>query len=480
MHLRVRTALLVLSSTFITVSCGDSGGPTDPLDPITIETESLAEAIEGQGYGQQLEAVGGSGGYSWVLAAGSLPAGLTLAPAGAISGTPIAPGTASFRVRATDGSGQNATADLSIAVVQALGIHTWTLAEGMVAEPYAAQLQAVGGRGTLTWSVTGGDAASWLAISSGGALSGTPGSAGVYSVTVAVSDASGQQATRTLSVVVLAPLAVAEISLPIATQGRAYAVQLVATGGAGAYGWSIESGVLPAGVELASGGALTGTPGDAGAFPFTARVTDGGGRTATRSLSLTVERAPTIQNQSLPPADVDVAYDEQLTATGGTGTYSWSVVEGALPDGLTLSAAGAISGTPTALGSATFTVQVTDEASATHTRAFTIVVAEIQALASGVAVTGIGDEAGSVRYYSVEVPAGAARLTVAISGGTGDADLYVRRALLPGLHTYDCRPLREGNQETCTFNAPAAGHWYIALRGFTTYAGVDLVATVEQ
>lgn len=476
MHVRVRAALIVLPAVLMAVSCGD-GDPTDPFDPVSIETESLAEAIEGQGYSQQLEASGGSGGYGWVLAAGSLPSGLTLTPGGAISGTATAPGTSSFRIRATDGAGQTATADLSIAVLQTLAIHTGSLAEGVVGEGYSAQLQAVGGRGTYTWSVTGGDASSWLAISSVGALSGTPVGSGASTVTVAVADESGQEAVRQLPIVVLDPLAVAPSDLPAATQGRAYAAQLVATGGDGVYTWSVESGTLPTGVALANGGALTGSPEDAGTFAFTALVTDGADRIATRSISLTVEPAPTIQTGSLPPGDMGVAYTAELVATGGTGTYSWSLVDGALPDGLTLAAGGAISGTPTTLGSATFTVQVTDEAPSSHMRELTIVVADIDELTSGVPVTGIAGEAESVRYYAIEVPTGATQLTVAISGGTGDGDLYVRESALPGEFAYDCRPLRQGNEETCTMASPAAGAWYIMLRGYTAYTGVTLVAT---
>lgn len=472
-------ALPMLATLLVTAACDDENGPTAPADPVTIETDALAEAVEGQGYSQQLEATGGTGGYSWVLAAGSLPAGVTLAPAGAISGTPIAPGMASFRIRATDSSGQSVTADLSIVVVQALAIHTATLPPAVVDEAYTVQLQAVGGRGTRAWSVTGGNAATWLTISSEGTLSGASTAAGVSSFTVSVSDESGQVATRELAITTLAPLAIAEVSLANGTEGRAYAAQLVATGGVGAYAWSVESGALPAGVALGSSGALTGTPSVAGTFPFTVEVADDEGRTATRALSLTVERAPTIQTQSLPPADVGVPYSAQLTATGGTGAYSWAVTAGALPAGLTLSGAGAITGTPTMLESAAFTVQVTDEASVTHSRALTIAVAEIQELTSGVAVGGLEGEAASVRYFSIDVPTGATKLTVVISGGTGDVDLYVRRALLPMQFTYDCRPLREGNQETCTFSSPAAGQWYVMLRGFAAYAGVELVATVE-
>jgi hypothetical protein len=272
-------------------------------------------------------------------------------------------------------------------------------------------------------------------------------------------------------------LAVAPITLPAATQGRAYAAQLVATGGDGVYTWSLQSGGLPTGVVLTTGGALAGTPTDSGAFTFTARVGDGAGRTAARSLTLTVQPAPSIQTSSLPAAEVGAAYAAQLVATGGTGAYTWSVTEGALPVGLTLSAGGAISGTPTAVGSTTFTVQVSDAAATSHSRAFTLVVTDVGALASGVPVTGLAGDSESARYYSVEVPAGATRLTVGISGGTGDVDLYVRHGALPMEYTYDCRPLRSGNDETCTFTPPAEGRWFIMLRGHAAYAGVSLVAS---
>jgi hypothetical protein len=445
-------------------------------DPVSVQTDSVAEAIEGQGYSQQLEATGGSGGYSWVLAAGSLPSGLALSPAGMISGTPVAPGTSSFRVRATDSGGRSATADLSIPVVQALAVHTWTLPEAEVGEDYVAALQAVGGRGMLTWSLSG-EAASWLTVSPTGALSGRPTAAGSSTVTVAVADESGQQATRPLTIVVRAPLGVAESALPAATQGRPYAAQLVATGGDGAYTWTLERGTLPTGVDLATSGALTGTPANGGEFTFTAQVNDGAGRVATRSLSLVVERAPTIQTGSLPPGQAGEPYTVQLVATGGTGAYAWSVMDGALPVGLTLSPSGVVSGTPAAVGSATFTVRVTDEAAATHSRPFTLIIAEIVELSSGVAVTGIAGEAGSVRYYAIAVPPGAGQLTIATSGGTGDVDLYIRHGALPQEYVYDCRPFRPGNAETCTVSAPAAGYWYIMLRGYAAYAGVSLIAS---
>jgi len=478
-HTRPLNPLVAMLCVLSVVACGDDPtGPLPPAAPVSITTPGLAEAIEGLGYGQQLEAAGGSGSYSWVLAAGSLPSGLSLSPSGAISGTPVAPGTSSFRIRATDSGGRSATTDLTISVVQALALHAGAVPDGVVGSPYSLQLQAVGGRGTLTWSVSGGDAASWLSVSGTGQLSGAPPASGASTVTVTVTDESGQQATRTVALFVLDPVGVAEILLPVATQGRVYAAQLVATGGDGVYMWTLAGGALPPGVLLATSGALAGTSGEAGTFTFTVRAADRGNRVAERTLSLSVEPSPTIQTTSLAPGVPGVPYAAQLIAAGGTRAYTWSLTDGALPSGMTLSADGAISGTPTALGSATFTVQVTDEAGASHSRTFTLAVAPVEPLVNGIPVSGIEGAAGHVRYFGIEVPTGASQLIVTISGGAGDVDLYVRRGALPAQYVYDCRPLREGNEETCTFTPPflSPGPWYIMLRGYSAYSGVTLVA----
>jgi hypothetical protein len=82
-----------------------------------------------------------------------------------------------------------------------------------------------------------------------------------------------------------------------------------------------------------------------------------------------------LQTTTLPAGEVEQAYDANLTAIGGSGSYSWSVVGGALPAGLTLDAVtGAISGTPTADGTSSFTVQVQDGALSTATQALSITV----------------------------------------------------------------------------------------------------------
>ena len=94
-------------------------------------------------------------------------------------------------------------------------------------------------------------------------------------------------------------------------------------------------------------------------------------------------------------------------------------------------------------------------------------------LVDGVPVTGISGASGSNKYWKIQTPAGA-NLTVRISGGTGDADLYTRFNAKPTTSTYLCRPYLNGNSETCTVASTQAGYYYVMLRGYTSYSGVTL------
>ena len=83
---------------------------------------------------------------------------------------------------------------------------------------------------------------------------------------------------------------------------------------------------------------------------------------------------------------------------------------------------------------------------------------------------------GSERRFSINVPASQSNLTVAISGGTGDADLYVKYGEVPSLASYDCRPYKWGNNERCSFRHQYAGTWYIMVYAYSNYSGVKLTA----
>ncbi|HET9179240.1 MAG TPA: Ig domain-containing protein, partial [Terriglobia bacterium] len=144
----------------------------------------------------------------------------------------------------------------------------------------------------------------------------------------------------------------------------------------GSYTWSISAGSLPAGLTLnTSTGAITGTPTTAGTSNFTAKVTDSNSRTATQNLSITVNAALSITTTSLPSGTVGTAYSSTLAATGGTGSYTWSISAGSLPAGLTLNTStGAITGTPTTAGTSNFTAKVTDSNSRTATQNLSITI----------------------------------------------------------------------------------------------------------
>ena len=98
-------------------------------------------------------------------------------------------------------------------------------------------------------------------------------------------------------------------------------------------------------------------------------------------------------------------------------------------------------------------------------------------LQNGVAVTGLSGASGAELRYTFNVPAGATNLQVRISGGTGDADLYVRFGSAPTTSTYSCRPYQSGNNETCSFAAPQTGTYHVMLRGYSAFSGVTLVGS---
>jgi hypothetical protein len=144
--------------------------------------------------------------------------------------------------------------------------------------------------------------------------------------------------------------------------GQPYSQTLTATGGTPPYVWSLSatSAPLPPGLALSSEGIISGAPSTTGDFDFGIQVRDSAARTAKRDYRITVRYPLQITTSSLPPGNVALPYSGWLFITGGTSPYTWSLVSGSLPGGLTLTPAGGIQGTPTEPGTFSFTVQVTD------------------------------------------------------------------------------------------------------------------------
>lgn len=89
-------------------------------------------------------------------------------------------------------------------------------------------------------------------------------------------------------------------------------------------------------------------------------------------------------------------------------------------------------------------------------------------------IDNISGNAGEWTHYYLDVPAGMSSLTATMSGGSGDADLYVRRGAEPTTSSYDCRPYRYGNNESCDISNPAEDRYYISIRGYQSFSGVSL------
>lgn len=170
------------------------------------------------------------------------------------------------------------------------------------------------------------------------------------------------------------PLRIASSSIPAAAAQTPYTVALTATGGTSPYVWSIKSGSLPTGLSLvASSGQISGVTSQVGSFPFSIQVQDSSSpaQAATQALALNVAAATTpvsITTTSLSSGQEGAAYNGTLSATGGTTPYTWSVVSGSLPTGLSLSpSTGQIGGTSTSSGTFSFVAQVKDSSSPAQT-----------------------------------------------------------------------------------------------------------------
>jgi hypothetical protein len=358
------------STASLTLSIAAAAPPSAPL---AIATTALPGGQVGKSYSAMLAGSGGTAPLNWSIVGGSLPGGLSLnAATGSISGTPTVAGNSAVTVKLTDSASpaQSATVNLALTIAPApLTIATTSLPKGQTGSSYSAMLAGSGGTAPLHWSIAGGSLPNGLSLNTAtGSISGTPTVSGNSAITVKLTDSDSptQSATANLALTIApAPLAITTTSLPKGQAGSSYSAMLVATGGTPPLTWAITGGTLPPGLTLnPSTGALSGTPTAAANATLTVKIVDSGSpaQSATANLALTVAPAPlAITTKSLPNGRVGSSYSATLLASGGTTPLTWSIVSGALPAGLSLSAGGSITGTPTAAANqAPLTVQVQD------------------------------------------------------------------------------------------------------------------------
>lgn len=361
--------------------CNCGGGSSGP-PPLNITADSPPEGTTGAAYsGYMFTASGGAPPLSWTES-GASPPGLTLTASGQLLGTPATAGTYVFSVTVSDSSvppiSTNAPVTLKIndptIVVAPAAPPT-----GTVTYPYSGfAFSASGGSPPYTWTSTGA-LPPGLTLGADGSVSGTPTQAGSFAFSVTPTDTAQTPVSGPrfpTQIVINAPSSLVlnpAPAPPAGVVGTPYGpFTFSQTGGYLPLQWSITAGALPPGLTLGNDGSLNGTPTSAGAsFAFTVTVTDSAPKPNSSSqpftIGVTLPPPPNITDVEPPTAIVGSAYPPpyvplqpfQFTANGGVSPLLWSEI-GSLAAGLTFSAQGVLSGTPTMYGKYPITINVTD------------------------------------------------------------------------------------------------------------------------
>jgi len=258
-----------------------------------------------------------------------------------------------------------------------------SLANGILGAAYNQTITASGGIAPYRFTITAGTLNAGLSLDSlTGRISGMPTSAGPSTFTVTATDDNGCTGSleHILTVTECSVITVNPATLVNGAVGAVYNQTFTASGGSGPYSFTRVNGTLPPGLTLATSGAITGTPTQAGTFNFTVQATDANGCQGTRAYPLTIDQiCPTITvnpaNPLLPPGQVGTAYNQTFTQSGGAGSLTWIISAGAAPAGLTLNpTTGAFTGTPTAAGTFNFTVKATDANGCMGTRNYSLTI----------------------------------------------------------------------------------------------------------
>ena len=348
--------------------------------PLAITTGKLPNGTVGVAYSSTIGVTGGTSPYTCSITSGTLPAGLALGANCLVAGTPTIATTANLVVKATDASNPTLTTTGPVSITIVAAPVTLTLGNppaGTVGTPYIGTIPVSGGTAPYTCTLTSGALPAGLTLNNC-TLTGTPTAPGSSPIIISVGDSSNPPATGSGPVTITinpAPVVLTLGNPPAATVGVPYTGVIPVTGGSGPYTCTLNSGTLPAGLTL-SNCTLTGTPTTPGSPILNITATDASNPvgTTTGNVTVTVNPIPKLTlTGSLPNGILGVPYTQTLHAVGGIAPYTYAVTAGALPAGLTLSAAGVISGTPTVVGASSFTVTATDTESTPQTAALPLV-----------------------------------------------------------------------------------------------------------
>ena len=354
----------------------------------------LPNATTGVPYSYTFTSTGGSSAPVW---SGGPPAssGLTLSPAGVLSGTPTFVGQSNMTVTATDGVAPFSRMFTLYVVESVSSLLSFSLSLTTFDVVVGQRLNRIlstpsGGVPPITWSVAPGSSLPpGLALLSGPSmpatspyspgqslLAGVPQTIGEFSFDLIATDTAGAQMRRTFTVNVT-PVMIFSGSPRVATVGVPYAQQFPAVGGTPPYTFTMRPqsasyDMLPPGLQFSSDGLISGTPQCTGYYPFTLQVQDSAGRRYSANYSFYVYTASGLRVTGYNPSVWVGSWRTAQTlsasdSTGAVSAFTWSKVGGSLPPGValvpgTIAGTTQLAGAPTQPGTYAYTLRAADAA----------------------------------------------------------------------------------------------------------------------